>query len=78
MGRRRKGIPGLSFSWKRATGLSAAKAKLSRQNWPPAHPIGPPAQGGEVLGGCVPFAFLLVGLGALVLGLVHVVSDLIA
>lgn len=29
MGRKR-GIPGLSWSWKRATGLSAAKGKLSR------------------------------------------------
>lgn len=31
MGRRRSGIPGLSFSWKRAVGLSAAKGRLSRQ-----------------------------------------------
>lgn len=32
MARRRSntGIPGLSFSWKRATGLSAEKARLSR------------------------------------------------
>lgn len=30
MGRKR-GIPGLSFSWKRALGVSAAKGKLSRQ-----------------------------------------------
>jgi hypothetical protein len=27
---RKKGIPGLSFSWKRATGLSSAKGKLFR------------------------------------------------
>ena len=27
---RRKGIPGLSFSWKRALGVSAAKGKLAR------------------------------------------------
>lgn len=31
MSRKRKGIPGLSFSWKRALGLSAAKSRLSRQ-----------------------------------------------
>lgn len=28
---RRCGIPGLSFSWKRALGVSQAQAKLSRQ-----------------------------------------------
>ena len=28
---RRKGIPGLSFSWKRALGISSEKAKISRQ-----------------------------------------------
>jgi hypothetical protein len=28
---RRRGIPGLSFSWKRALGVSQAQAKLSRQ-----------------------------------------------
>lgn len=27
----RNGIPGLSFSWKRALGISGAKARLSRQ-----------------------------------------------
>ena len=31
MSRRKGGIPGLSFSWKRAVGISAAKGKLSRQ-----------------------------------------------
>ena len=31
MSPKKKGIPGLSFSWKRAIGLSAAKGKLSRQ-----------------------------------------------
>ena len=29
--RRSTGIPGLSFSWKRALGVSQAQAKLSRQ-----------------------------------------------
>ncbi|MCE2967152.1 MAG: hypothetical protein ACK5WB_11740 [Phycisphaerales bacterium] len=27
----RRGIPGLSFSWKRAVGISGAKARLSRR-----------------------------------------------
>lgn len=31
MARRRKGIPGLSFSWKRAAGISSAKASVSRK-----------------------------------------------
>ena len=28
---RRRGIPGLSFSWRRAVGLSQAQARLSRR-----------------------------------------------
>lgn len=31
MARKSTGIPGLSFSWKRALGISAAKQKISRQ-----------------------------------------------
>ncbi len=31
MSRRRSGIPGLSFSWRRALGISAAQARLSRK-----------------------------------------------
>jgi hypothetical protein len=31
MARKSTGIPGLSFSWKRALGVSQAQAKLSRQ-----------------------------------------------
>ncbi len=31
MARRRKGIPGLSFSWRRALGVSSAQAQLSRK-----------------------------------------------
>lgn len=27
----KKGIPGLSFSWKRALGISSTKAKISRK-----------------------------------------------
>lgn len=30
MARRKKGIPGLSFSWKRALGISSAKRKISK------------------------------------------------
>ena len=40
MRRRRKSlIPGVSFSWRRATGLSAAKGRLSRKIGIPLTPV---------------------------------------
>ena len=30
MARKRRGIPGLSFSWKRALGITAAKQRIAR------------------------------------------------
>lgn len=31
MAKKKKGIPGLSFSWKRALGISSAKQKIARK-----------------------------------------------
>jgi hypothetical protein len=61
---RKKGIPGLSFSWKRATGLSNAKRQLSRQLGVPLTKAGRQRKIGKALGCCVPTAFLVVGLSA--------------
>jgi hypothetical protein len=61
MGRKRKGIPGLSFSWKRATGLSGAKGKLSRQLGVPLTKQGRQRKIGKSLGCCVPFLVLTGG-----------------
>lgn len=58
---RKKGIPGLSFSWKRATGLSSARAKLSRQLGVPLTRAGRQRKVGKAMGCCVPAAFILGG-----------------
>ena len=63
---RKKGIPGLSFSWKRALGLSAAKGRLSRQIGIPLTRQGRQRKAGQTMGCCAPLVAML--LGAAVLG----------
>ena len=59
---RRKGIPGLSFSWKRAVGISAAKGKLSRQLGIPLTRSGRQRKAGRELG-CAVLILFLIGAG---------------
>lgn len=61
MARRKKGIPGVSFSWKRATGLSQAKAKISRKTGVPLSKQARQRKLGSSLGCVVPFAFIVTG-----------------
>jgi len=75
---RKKGIPGLSFSWKRATGLSSAKAKLSRELGVPLTRSGRQRKAGKAMGCCVPAAFILAGGTAALAGIAKVVSSLVA
>src|SRR5690606_41383525 len=75
---RKKGIPGLSFSWKRATGLSAAKSKISRQTGIPLTRAGRQRKLGKVMGCCVPAALLLTGSITTVLGVAKAVSSFVA
>ena len=63
MGRRR-GIPGLSFSWKRALGISAAMGKLSRQIGVPLTRQGRQRKVGKAMGCCAPFIAMVVAAGA--------------
>ena len=49
---RRNGIPGFSFSWKRALGVSQAQAKLSRQIGIPLSRSGRQRKIGQSLGCC--------------------------
>ena len=56
--KRGTGIPGLSFSWKRALGISQAQAKLSRQIGIPLSRSGRQRKLGRMTGCCVP---LLIG-----------------
>lgn len=53
--RKKGGIPGLSFCWKRAIGLSSAKAKLSKELGVPLTRQGRQRKVGGALGYCVPF-----------------------
>ena len=50
------GIPGLSFSWRRALGVSQAQAKLSRQLGVPLSRSGRQQKFGRLAGCCVPLA----------------------
>lgn len=63
MGRRR-GIPGLSFSWKRAIGVSGTKARFSRRLGMPLTRSGRQRKVGRAAGCCVLIAFLLAGSAA--------------
>jgi len=60
----KKGIPGLSFSWKRATGLSSAKGKLSRQLGVPLTRAGRQRKVKRSLGCSLLMALILAGASA--------------
>jgi len=78
MAKRRKkgGIPGVSFSWKRATGVTAAKQKIARATGIPLTKAGRQRKVGKALGCCVPLAFLLVGVSAGSYGLWRMIQAL--
>jgi hypothetical protein len=63
MGRRKGGIPRLSFSWKRALGVTAAKQRLSRKIGIPLTKSGLERKVGRSAGCLVPI--VCVGTGAL-------------
>jgi hypothetical protein len=64
MARRRK--YGVSFSWKRATGISAMKARISRKTGIPLSRSGRQRKIGRMTGCCIPFAFFIGGVAGLV------------
>jgi len=76
MARRKKGIPGLSFSWKRAVGISAAKSKISRQIGIPLTRSGRQRKMGRALGCCIPAAFIVAGGSAAIYGVVKLLKVL--
>ena len=59
------GIPGLSFSWKRALGISTMKGKLSRKIGIPLTESGRQRKVGRLLGCALPIAFLVAAIGLL-------------
>lgn len=64
MTRRRRGLPpGFSFSLSRATGLSEAKRKLSKEAGVPITRSGRQRKLGAAMGCCVVLALPLAGVG---------------
>lgn len=60
--RRRPRIPGLSFSWRRALGISQAQARLSRQIGVPLSRAGRQRKIGAASGGLGVFALIIAAL----------------
>jgi len=58
--KRGTGIPGLSFSWRSALGVSQAQARLSRQIGIPLSRSGRQRKAGKMAGCCIP---ILIGAG---------------
>lgn len=69
MSRKKLGIPGLSFSWRRALGISQAQARLSRRIGIPLSRSGRQRKVGRELGCAVPLVFLLGAAALLLRGL---------
>jgi len=63
MARKRVRIPGVSFSWKRALGISGAKARLSRQLGIPLTRSGRQRKVGRALG-CSIAVMMIASCGA--------------
>lgn len=57
---------GFSFSWKRASGISAAKGKISRTTGIPLTRSGRQRKLGKVVGCCIPFVALIGSLVVIV------------
>ena len=55
---RRRGIPGLSFSWRRALGVSQAQARLSRKIGVPLSRSGRQRKAGRMVGCALPLVML--------------------
>lgn len=72
--RRRSAIPGVSFSWKRATGVTSAKRKIARATGIPTTRSGRRAKAGRMMG-C---AMMLYGAMALIALAIVLVMALIA
>ena len=61
---RKRGIPGLSFSWRRAIGISAESGRISRLIGIPLTRSGRQRKMGRAMGCAVPLGLVLVGTAA--------------
>ena len=64
MARKKVRIPGVSFSWKRALGISGAKARLSRQLGIPLTRSGRQRKIGRALGCSIAIVLMTASCGA--------------
>lgn len=78
MAKKRKGIPGVSFSWKRAIGLSAAKAKVSKSIGVPLTKQGRQRKMGKAAGCCIPAMMLGAGAAGAMIALAQLGGKLLA
>lgn len=60
---------GFSFSWKRATGISGMKSRVSRKTGIPLTRSGRQRKVGRAAGCCVPLAFIAVCVASVCTGL---------
>jgi hypothetical protein len=60
MTKRKSGIPGLSFSWKRALGISQEQARISRKIGIPLSRSGRQRKFGAAAGCLLPILFILL------------------
>jgi len=63
---KRRGIPGLSFSWKRAIGLSAAKGRISRKIGIPLTWSGRQRKIGRATGCLIPLVVFISAMTAMI------------
>ena len=69
--RRRSAIPGLSFSWKRALGVTKAKRRIARATGIPTTRSGRRAKAGRLMG-CALMLYAMLAAVALAVGIIAV------
>lgn len=71
MAKKKGGIPGLSFSWKRATGISKAKSNFARKTGIPTTKSGMHRKVGKAVmgGGCVMYIIAGITIAAMFISL---------
>jgi hypothetical protein len=72
MARKRVRIPGVSFSWKRALGISGAKARLSRQLGIPLTRSGRQRKIGRALGCSIAIAMIMASCGTAIAAVLRI------
>lgn len=76
MANKRKGILGLSFSWRKASGITKVRKEAARKTGIPTTKSGRQRKVGKALGCCIPFVILLVGFGTFLIGIAQLTEYL--